>query len=492
MAELDPLTRALPLPVAGLDRTGAIIAVNPAWSSMQRDPAAPFPGVGSNLIDLCRAAPDDEALAHVASSLRSLLSDCPKVGGSVRQLLSTRCPCHTPDVHVHHRLRIVCVPDHPEIQALVTHEEAPAAERLLKEGRSRWHRAEADLRLHADIFHHIQLGLVIWRLDDDGRAFRLVAANPAASRIAGHEMSDQIGLCMAEIFPSPRVEEVSDMMREVLRTSQMHEALDFPYTLGPTPRLLAMRMFVLPERCVGIALEDVTDRRTLEMRLRQTEKMDTVGRLAGGLAHDFNNVLTTILASASVLDETLVPGDPRRDAARDVIDAAERGAGMTRRLLMLSRRQKTEARPVNLNAIVGGLSNLLRRIVGPKVQLDAVLADALPDVVADPTELEQVILNLVVNAAQAMPEGGRLLVQTGNGELESAEAVTLTIADTGIGMDAATRAKIFEPFFTTKAEGTGLGLATVYGIVTRAGGDIEVESEPGRGTTFIVRVPAAA
>src|SRR5262249_31844945 len=156
-------------------------------------------------------------------------------------------------------------------------------------------------------------------------------------------------------------------------------------------------MFALPERCVGVTMEDITERRALETRLRQTEKMETVGRLAGGLAHDFNNVLTTIMASASVLDEALAPGDPRRDAARDVMDAAERGAEMTRRLLMLSRRQAAEARPVNMNAIVGGLRNLVRRLAGPSVDVQIALADSLPDVVADPTELEQVVMNLVVN-----------------------------------------------------------------------------------------------
>ena len=357
----------------------------------------------------------------------------------------------------------------------------------------RMRRAEADLRLHADIFHHIQLGLVIWRLDDDETGVRLVAANPAASRMVGKTLDEMIGLRLRDIFPTVDIPAALALMRSVLRSGETRNDIEYQQDLGLPARLLSMRMFALPERCVGVAMEDVTERRALEARLRQTEKMDTVGRLAGGLAHDFNNVLTTIMASASVLDDTLAPGDPRRDAARDVIDAAERGAEMTRRLLMLSRRQTAEARPVNLNAIVGGLRNLLRRLAGSSVEVEVRLAEALPDVVADPTELEQVVLNLVVNAGQAMPAGGRLTIETARcrtPDVTGRAPVVLSVRDTGVGMDESTRAKIFEPFFTTKAEGTGLGLATVYGVVSRAGGEIEVESALGEGTRFVVRLPA--
>ena len=357
----------------------------------------------------------------------------------------------------------------------------------------RMRRAEADLSLHADIFHHIQLGLIIWRLDDDEAGVRLVAANPSASRMIGRSLDEMIGVRLRDIFPLVDVPAAVGLMRNVLRSGETRSDIQYQHGAGVAARRLSLRMFALPERCVGVTMEDVTERHALEARLRQTEKMETVGRLAGGLAHDFNNVLTTIMASASVLDETLAPGDPRRDAAREVMDAAERGAEMTRRLLLIGKRQTAEARPVNLNAIVGGLGNLLRRLAGPAVDVDVRLAETLPDVLADPTEIEQVVMNLVVNAGQAMPEGGQLTIETascpglaGAGRLHA----LLSVRDTGVGMDETTRANIFEPFFTTKSEGTGLGLATVYRIVSRAGGEIEVESALGAGTSFVVRLPA--
>jgi signal transduction histidine kinase len=253
-----------------------------------------------------------------------------------------------------------------------------------------------------------------------------------------------------------------------------------------------VKSFALPEQLVGVTFDDVTERRALEQRLRQAEKMDTVGRLAGGLAHDFNNVLTTIVAAASMLDEALVPGDPRRDDVRDILDAANRGAAMTRRLLTLSKRQPSEAKPLDLSEAVDGLKHLLRRLLGGSIDVVFELEHNLPAIVADSTEIEQVLLNLVINARQAMESGGRLLLRTRQVPRAIGETpwIELVVSDTGSGMDEATRQRIFEPFFTTKGEGTGLGLATVYGIVTQRGGEIDVASGRGDGTTFTIRFPA--
>jgi signal transduction histidine kinase len=218
--------------------------------------------------------------------------------------------------------------------------------------------------------------------------------------------------------------------------------------------------------------------------------MDTIGRLAGGLAHDFNNVLATIMAGASLLDESFVPEDPRRRDVRMLLDAAARGAAMARRLLALSRRQPAEPRPLDLNVSLDGLRPLLGRLVGASVEVRFTLTPDLPRVLADPVEIEQVLLNLAVNAQQAMPGGGRLGFRTRLVHRSDRRWAELSVADNGVGMDDAARAHIFEPFFTTKGEGTGLGLATVYGIVSRSGGEIDVESAPGAGTTFRVRFPA--
>jgi two-component system, cell cycle sensor histidine kinase and response regulator CckA len=243
---------------------------------------------------------------------------------------------------------------------------------------------------------------------------------------------------------------------------------------------------------VGVTFDDVTERRALEQRLRQAEKMDTVGRLAGGLAHDFNNVLTTIVAAASMLDDALVPGDPRREDVRHILDAATRGASMSRRLLAFSRRQTTDARPLDLNDAIASLQHLLERLLGGGVEMRLSLEDDLPPVHADPTEIEQVLLNLAVNARQAMDNGGRIGLLTRRVDRAAAATpwVELVVSDSGAGMDETTRQRIFEPFFTTKGDGTGLGLATVYGIVTQRGGEIDVASQPGVGTTFSVRFPA--
>jgi signal transduction histidine kinase len=255
-------------------------------------------------------------------------------------------------------------------------------------------------------------------------------------------------------------------------------------------RVCSVKTFALPERLVALTFDDVTERRAMADRLRQVEKMDTIGRLAGGLAHDFNNVLATIMAGASLLDESFVPEDPRRRDVRMLLDAAARGAAMARRLLALSRRQPAEPRPLDLNVSLDGLRPLLGRLVGASVEVRFTLTPDLPRVLADPVEIEQVLLNLAVNAQQAMPGGGRLGFGTRLVHRSDRRWAELSVADNGVGMDDAARAHIFEPFFTTKGEGTGLGLATVYGIVSRSGGEIDVESAPGAGTTFRVRFPA--
>ena len=249
---------------------------------------------------------------------------------------------------------------------------------------------------------------------------------------------------------------------------------------------------------------DITERRVLEEQLRQAQKLEAVGRLAGGIAHDFNNILTAILGTSDLMLGDLPAEHPVRADVQEVRKAALRAAELTRQLLAYSRRQVLAPSRIDLNAVIAGVEPMLRRLIGADVELVTVLADGLPAVQADAGQIEQVILNLVVNARDAMPQGGRVHVTTDVVDLPAAAParppalapgryVQLAVTDSGVGMGPEIRAHLFEPFFTTKevGKGTGLGLATVYGIVDQSGGAITVDTAPGRGTTMRILLPPA-
>jgi signal transduction histidine kinase/CheY-like chemotaxis protein len=246
--------------------------------------------------------------------------------------------------------------------------------------------------------------------------------------------------------------------------------------------------------------EDVTRAKVVEAaRIRQEEenrreKMEAIGRLAGGIAHDFNNLLTGILSYSDLIMQELRPADPMRADVEQIRDAGQRAASLTRQLLAFSRRQVLQPRVLSLNTTVRELEAMLGRLAGPNISLETVLAADLGNALADAASLEQVLVNLVINAREAMPEGGQIRITTANSppsELSPQGYVSLWVSDTGIGMDPATQSHIFEPFFTTKrgTSGTGLGLSTVYGIVEQSGGKITVESAPGQGSSFGIHFP---
>jgi signal transduction histidine kinase/CheY-like chemotaxis protein len=243
--------------------------------------------------------------------------------------------------------------------------------------------------------------------------------------------------------------------------------------------------------------------RDSEEQLRQSQKLESLGTLAGGVAHDFNNLLSVILGYAQIVTQDIPPGSPLEADVAQISQAADRASGLVRQLLAFSRKQVLQPQVIDLNQTVGGMSTMLRRLIGEDIDLQTRLEPRLARVKADPGQIEQVLMNLVVNARDAMPNGGTVMIETANTELqtryerrhetiESGPVVMLTVSDSGNGMDAATRARIFEPFFTTKPAGmgTGLGLSTVYGIVRQSGGSITVHSEPGQGCTFRCCFPA--
>jgi nitrogen-specific signal transduction histidine kinase/CheY-like chemotaxis protein len=253
--------------------------------------------------------------------------------------------------------------------------------------------------------------------------------------------------------------------------------------------------------CVVAFAHDITEHKRLEQQLQHAQRMEAVGRLAGGVAHDFNNILTAVRGHSEILLTVLEEDSPHRRHADQIHRAALRAAALTSQLLAFSRKQVLQPRTLDLNSVVANLTVMLRRLIGEHVELRTRLAERLGSVRADAGQIEQVVVNLVINARDAMPSGGVLSIRTENVEVDPSEAarmgvpmgrwVVLAVSDTGVGMDAATRARIFEPFFTTKeaGKGTGLGLSTAYGIVTQSGGQIAVESEVGKGTTFRVYLP---
>jgi nitrogen-specific signal transduction histidine kinase/CheY-like chemotaxis protein len=248
---------------------------------------------------------------------------------------------------------------------------------------------------------------------------------------------------------------------------------------------------------------DTTEQRQLEAQLRQTQKMESIGLLAGGVAHDFNNLLTIIAGNSETMAATLGPGSPVAPLVAEILRAAERAASLTRQLLVFSRRQVQEPIVLELNAVVTETEKMLRRLIGEDVVLTVELDKNISLVKVDPGSLVQVLMNLAVNARDAMPRGGRLTIRTGDTVVKdgggrsrtgppSGRYATLIVADTGVGMTADVKARLFEPFFSTKRveQGTGLGLAVVHGIVAQSGGSVQVESELNRGTTFTIYFPA--
>lgn len=256
-----------------------------------------------------------------------------------------------------------------------------------------------------------------------------------------------------------------------------------------------------------VTYHDVTSRqraedllRQIEEELRQAKKMQAIGQLAGGLAHDLNNLLTAVIGYSDLLLEETARDDPRRDSIEEIRKSGERAASMTQHLLAFIRKQVFQPRVLDFNALIADMGNMLRRLLGDDIHLVTFLEAAPSRIEADPVQIQQVVLNLAVNSRDAMPRGGTLTIRTANFDaterptpsgIGPRDYVVLAVSDTGVGIDVETRSHIFEPFFTTKGlgKGTGLGLATVYGIVQQGGGSIEVESEPGRGTTFRIYLP---
>ena len=372
-------------------------------------------------------------------------------------------------------------------------EQKNAAE-ALRRGEKRYHQ----------LFEDMPIGL--YRSTPDGF---LIDANPAMISMLGY--SDRASLLatpasMLYVDPADRARWSDEMSRTgVVRDFEVKLRRADGAVIWARDTTLAQFDSAGRVTLYEGVIEDITDRRSLEAQLNHASKMEAVGRLAGGVAHDFNNVLTVIMSYAAMLTDSIGSNDPNREDVQAITSAAERARGLTRQLLAFSRKQVLQPRVININAVISDLESMLRRLIGEDIELLTSLDPLIGRINADPGQLEQVLMNLVVNARDAMPDGGRLSIRTSNSALSTELAmgalhagdgdyVMLAVSDTGLGMTREVQQRLFDPFFTTKEQGrgTGLGLSTVYGIIKQSGGEIYVYSEIGAGTTFKVYFPRLA
>jgi two-component system cell cycle sensor histidine kinase/response regulator CckA len=339
---------------------------------------------------------------------------------------------------------------------------------------------------------------------------RVVDWNPTAERIFGYTKQEALGISPSDFYPPSFRRDADEILRRIRGGDMGAHSVNENVTKDGrtiTCEWLNTPLFEEDGRFAGILslAQDVTERLALEEQFRQAQKMEAFGQLAGGVAHDFNNLLTVISGYSEMLLEILPPADPNREMIQEILKAGVRAALLTRQLLVFSRKQLVQLQVLDLNAVVASTEKMLGRLIGEDMNMTTVLAPDLERVKVDPGQVEQVIVNLVVNARDAMPQGGRITIETANVDLDESYAqshvgvtpgryVLLAVSDAGCGMSEEVKARIFEPFFTTKevGKGTGLGLATVFGIVKQSGGHLRVHSETGRGTTFKIYLPSVA
>jgi len=336
------------------------------------------------------------------------------------------------------------------------------------------------------------------------RRSRVTAINRSGEQVTGYLSEELRMLDPGWIFGSVYVDAIVQMIDEGADSAPRTFRAEFvPRKGSPVPVDVQARVLVGDGQVVGVTsiCRDLTERNRFESELRQAQKMEAVGRLATGIAHDFNNLITVLLGYSDELIEEAPPDTALRSAAVEVRRAADRASGLTQQLLAFSRRQASVAHTVDLNQVIAHMEDLIRRLIGPEIRLQFKLQPDLSSISADAQQIGQVLMNLVVNARDAMPQGGTLTIETANIELGAEHVdlipgphIALSVSDSGLGMTPEVRDRLFEPFFTTKekGQGTGLGLSMVHAIVRQSGGHVHVESAPGKGTTFRVYFPRQA
>jgi PAS domain S-box-containing protein len=365
-------------------------------------------------------------------------------------------------------------------------------------------RVEETLLLREVALEVLPHGVVITDVNQDDR---IVYVNEGFSRLTGYSPEETIGRNCRFLQGSESAPEIIAELRRAIKERRSCVVEIQNYRKDGSTFWNSLTIAPIKNgrgECthyVGIQI-DITSFKKIEEQYRQSQKMEAIGHLASGVAHDFNNLLTVINGCSELVRYSLAPNDPNLPFVDEIFQAGQRAAGLTRQLLTFSRKSTVQPRIVEINALVADVQKLLSRLISANIRLSMQLQANLPPVKIDPGLFEQLILNLVVNASDAMPQGGDLTIETrhrslqnrsarGIGDPPQGEYVVLRVSDTGVGMDKATQARIFEPFFTTKpaGKGTGLGLATVYGIVQSSESHISLESQPGKGTSFTISIP---
>jgi two-component system cell cycle sensor histidine kinase/response regulator CckA len=477
-AELRGVLQALPDLFIALDADGRILSYHPPAGPDAMKPYSSGDVVGRSFVDL---APED-AQARAREALERM-----RAGSALEHFDFT---VTVEGKEWHREARIVRLPEGGALCIVRDVTDLRRAEAALRD-------SEEHYRLLFDANPQ-----PMWVFDRE--TLRFLAVNQATVDHYGWSREEFLAMTAVDIRPPEEVPALLELMGRleeaplragVFRHRKQDGTLIDVETLGNP-------LWFYGRPAVMVLANDITERRRLEEQFRQTQRMEAVGQLAGGVAHDFNNLLTVIIGYCDLLFRSLTDRTPELHRVQEIHRAASRAASLTRQLLVFSRKQALELRVLDLDEVVQGMVPMLSRLLGEHIHLDTPRALLLGHVKADPGQIEQVVMNLAINARDAMVDGGTITIALADVESDAAlpggdttprsgPHVMLTVSDTGCGMDAATRVRIFEPFFTTKevGKGTGLGLATVYGIVQQSGGAIQVESEPGRGATFRIYLP---
>ncbi|WP_162175118.1 PAS domain S-box protein [Fodinicurvata fenggangensis] len=491
-SERAAILNALPAHVALLDHSGRILAVNDAWRSLaeKSSEAGPEETVGQNYLDICESATGADAswAGDAAAGIRSVLNRW-------RSRYTQEYSWHSAGEECWSLLIVTALDRDGQSGAVVMHVDVT--------DRHQAHQKADELRRRLErLVDQAKVGILVHR------NFKPILVNRELARLLGYDSPDDV-LALGDSRALFAEEEHARITNYSEARSDGREAPALYKVKGKrrdgSVVIMDNRAFTIEwgnETAVCVMLSDMTAQLEIEEQLRQAQRLEAIGHLTGGVAHDFNNLLTVILGNAELLADSLSGNDDLRQMSEMIVKTAERGAQLTNRLLAFARRQALESESIDINGLIGEMDELLRRTLGGSIEIQLALNENVALALVDPGQLENAILNLCINARDAMPEGGRIVLETANasaadvmGRVQDTKAegsfVMVAVEDAGTGMDEAALKRVFEPFFTTKAvgEGSGLGLSMVYGFVRQSNGFVNIASTPGEGTRVELYLP---